>query len=145
MSEPEQTATMNRADNWLKWYLQFVGAVTLLAFAAAVMPEDWMIEIARLLGIDPFPRDPLTFYLARNLAVLYGFVGVGVLVLAANLDRYRDLVGLLAIGTVLFGVGQLIVNAQSDLPWWWTLGEGGSTIFGGALMRWLYQQSSYSS
>jgi hypothetical protein len=145
MSENEQASTSNPADNWLKWYLQFVGAVTLLAFAAAVMPESWMIHIAWWLGIDPFPRDPLTFYLARNLAVLYGFVGVGVLVLAANLDRYRDLVGLLAIGTMVFGVAQLIVNAQSGLPWWWTLGEGGSTIFGGVVMRWLYQQSGYSS
>ncbi len=126
---------------WLLVYLRLVGGITLLAFAAAVMPESSMIEIAGWLGIDPFPVAPLTFYLARNLAVLYGFVGVGLLVIASNLDRYRELVGYLAIGTMLFGVCQLIVNAQSGLPWWWTLGEGGSTIFGGALMRWLYNRA----
>ncbi len=140
MSENEQQAG---CDRWLLLYLRCVGAVTLLAFAAAVMPESWMIEIARWLGRDPFPKDPLTFYLARNLSVLYGFVGVGVLVLASNLDRYRELVGYLAIGTMAFGVWQLIVNAQAGLPLWWTVGEGSSAIFGGALMWWLYKNSSY--
>ena len=135
----------NPYDRWLLLYLRVVGGITLLAFAAAVMPESWMIAIAGWLEVDPFPRDPLTFYLARNLSVLYGFVGVGVLVLASNLDHYRDLVGLLAIGTMLFGVCQWIVNAQAGLPWWWTLGEGGSTVVGGALMRWLYARSSLAN
>lgn len=140
-TEPQPRA----ADLWLLLYLQSVGYITLLAFAASVMPESWMIEIARLLGTDPFPVDPLTFYLARNLSVLYGFVGVGLLVLASNLQRYQEMVGYLAIGTMAFGVCQVIVNAQSGIPWWWALGEGGSTILGGALMWWLYKQSSYSA
>ncbi len=143
MSESEAEPTSGVGDRWLLLYLRFVGAVTLLAFAAAVMPESWMIKIAGWLGTDPFPNDPLTFYLARNLSVLYGFVGVGLLVIAADLDRYRELIAYLAIGTMFFGVCQLIVNVQSGIPWWWSLGEGGSTIFGGALMWWLYKQSSF--
>lgn len=135
-----QVETAASEDRWLYLYLRFVGYFTLLAFAASVMPESWMIEIARLLGHDPFPRHELTFYLARNLSLLYGFGGVALLVITSDLKRYRDLVSYLAIGTMAFGVCQLIVNAQSGLPWWWTIGEGGSTILGGGLMWWLYQR-----
>lgn len=142
MSEIENSQPA--CDYWVKLYLQVVGLITLLAFAAALMPESWMIEIAWWLGIDPFPGDPLTFYLARNLSALYGFVGIGILVLAANLDRYRDLVGNLALGTIGFGVWQLIVNAMAGLPHWWVGGEGGTTILGGAILWWLYRNSSYS-
>ena len=144
MSESESDASSNPADNWLRWYLQFVGAVTLLAFAAAVMPENWMVTIANLLGVDPFPDDPLTFYLARNLSVLYGFVGIALLILAANLKHYQELVGYLAIGTIAFGVCQIIVDAQAALPWWWTIGEGSGAVVGGAFIWWLYARSSYS-
>ena len=135
-----ETEPETQQDWWLLLYLRAVGTFTLLAFAAAVMPEAWMIEIARWLGVDPFPADPLTFYLARNLSLLYGFIGVGLLIICTDLPRYRQFVGYLAICTMAFGACQLIVNTQSGLPWWWTIGEGGSTILGGALMRWLYQQ-----
>ena len=143
LESPGQTT--RSADRWLWLYLRFVGIVTLFAFGAAVMPQAWMMTIAGWLKVDPFPDQPLTFYLARNLSLLYGFVGVGVLVLSHDMDLYCEWIGYLALGTMAFGVGQFIVNAQSSLPWWWTLGEGGSTIFGGALMWWLYRRSSYST
>jgi hypothetical protein len=117
--------------------LRAVGAITLLAFAAAVMPEKWMIETAEALGFEPFPNSPLTFYLARNLSLLYGFVGLGLLVVTSDFDRYRPLVRYLAWGTMAFGVLQLVVDAQSSLPAWWTLGESTSTFLGGLLIGWL--------
>ena len=138
---PNRELTAERFNFWLLLFLRGVGGFTLLAFAAAVMPESWMITIAGWLGTDPFPDDPLTFYLARNLSVLYGFVGVAMLVIASDLDRYRDLVGYLAIGTMVFGVCQIIVNTMSAIPWWWSIGEGGSTIIGGGLMWWLYDRA----
>ncbi|MGB7342986.1 MAG: hypothetical protein WBD20_02125 [Pirellulaceae bacterium] len=127
----------NLADKWLLLFLRAVGYITLLAFAAAVMPEKWMIDIARILTIDAFPDAPLTFYLARNLSLLYGFVGVGVLVIASDLDRYRPMVRMLAIGTIIFGVLQIVCDGMSAMPWWWTWGEGLSTMGGGTLMFWL--------
>ncbi len=123
----------NRADGdrYILLFLQVVGGISLLAFLAAVMPEHWMVETAEVLGIDPFPASPLTFYLARNLSLLYGFVGGLLLLISFDLDRYRPLVWYVAVGTILFGVLQLVVDSMSGLPAWWTLGESISTC-----LRW---------
>ena len=125
------------ADLYTVLVLRAVGGVSLLAFLAAVMPEPWMVQIARVLGIDPFPSSPLTFYLARNLSLLYGFVGVLLILISLDLDRYRPLVWYVAAGTILFGILQLVVNSMSGLPAWWTWGESGSTFCGGLLLYWI--------
>ncbi|EMI16913.1 signal peptide protein [Rhodopirellula maiorica SM1] len=126
----------------LRLFLQFVGLVTLLAFPAAMMPEKWMVEIAKLLGIHSFPAAPLTFYLARHLSILYGFVGIGLLVLARDLVRYRPLVRYLAVGTIAFGVAQFVVDSMAGMPSWWTWGESISTVAGGGLLVWLNRAGS---
>lgn len=133
-STPEDPEMQDSRDRWLLLYLRLIAAVTLLAFAAAVMPEKWMIEAAEALGFDPFPYSPLTFYLARNLSLLYGFVGAGLLIITLDFQRYRPLVRYLAIGTMTFGILQLVVDGQSDLPLWWTLGESSTTLIGGLLI-----------
>ncbi len=138
MNDPSnsQTATI-QGDQWVILFLRVVGGVSLLAFAAAVMPEQWMVDIAGRLGFDPFPESPLTFYLARNLSLLYGFVGLALIVLSLDLPRYFPLVRYAAYGTMLFAVLQLIVDSQSGLPSWWTWGESLSTFCGGVLLGWL--------
>lgn len=130
-------APVQHADRWLLLFLRAIATITLLAFAAAVMPEKWIIEASEALGFDPFPYSPLTFYLARNLSLLYGFVGAGLLVITTDWHRYRPLVRYLAVGTIAFGGLQLIVDGQSALPLWWTLGESLSTICGGLTIWWL--------
>jgi len=124
-------------ERWLVRFLRLVGATALLAFLASVMPESWIVRISEELGFDPFPDSPLTFYLARNLSLLYGFVGATLLIIATDLDRYRPLVRYAAMGTILFGGCQLIVDSMSGLPTWWTWGESGSTLVGGMLLFWL--------
>ncbi len=126
-------------------FLRGVGGVALLAFFAAVMPRNWIIETSEFLGFDPFPDSPLTFYLARNLSLLYGFVGAALVVIASDLGRYRPLAGYAAAGTLAFGFLQLIVDAQASLPVWWTLGESLTTIFGGTILWWLNRNASQES
>ncbi|MCH5376950.1 MAG: hypothetical protein JJ992_23535 [Planctomycetes bacterium] len=135
-SEPNRLSSTAKPVGLLL-FLRLVGGVSLLAFAAAVMPEQWIIETAQWLGFDPFPDSPLTFYLARNLSLLYGFVGATLFVVSTDLPRYFPLVRYAAIGTMLFGVLQLIVDLQAALPLWWTLGESFSTFFGGVLLYWI--------
>ena len=90
---PNEIEIENRTnDRYVLLFLRVIGGISLLAFAAAVMPETWIVETAEALGFDPFPFSPLTFYLARNLSLLYGFVGAFLLVVALDLDRYRPLV-----------------------------------------------------
>ena len=122
-------------------FLRVVGGTSLLAFVAAVMPQQWMIKIAEVLGFSPFPDAPLTFYLARNLSLLYGFVGATLLIVSSNLPRYFPLVRYAAIGTIFFGILQLIVDTQAGMPSWWTWGESLSTLLGGALLYWIQSRT----
>lgn len=127
---------------YLLMYLRLIGGAALLAFGAALMPSDWIVDISEWLGIQSFPDSPLTFYLARNLSLLYGYVGVFLLVIAADLPRYRPLVWWAAVGAVSFGLLQLIVDSMSGLPAWWVLGESGWTFAGGVLLAWLNARTS---
>lgn len=138
MDEVSQPIQETPNDWYLAKLLQLVGAVTLLAFGAALMPSNWIVEIAEELGFEPFPDSPLTFYLARHLSLLYGLVGVFLIILSFDLPRYRPLVWYIAIGTMSFGVLQLLVDWMSELPWWWTIGESTSTFAGGVLIYWVY-------
>ncbi len=138
---PNEIEIENRTnDRYVLLFLRVIGGISLLAFAAAMMPQTWIVETAEALGFDPFPFSPLTFYLARNLSLLYGFVGALLLVVSLDLDRYRPLVRYLAIGTILFGLLQLVVDSMSGMPPSWTLGESLSTFVGGVLLYWLQQK-----
>lgn len=143
MSEPvTETHHSTSEDRRLQLFLRLVGGVSLLAFLAAIMPTKWMIKTAIELGFDPFPDSPLTYYLARNLSLLYGFVGALLIYVSYDLPRYRQLVRLIAIGTIAFGVLQLVVDLMSELPMWWTLGESLSTFAGGLLLYWLQAKAN---
>lgn len=133
----EPTPPDAASDRFLLLFLRLVGSLSLLAFLAAVMPEKWIVEIAEALGFDPFPDSPLTFYLARSLSLLFGFVGALLIVVSCDLQRYRPLVWFVAMGTMLFGILRLVVDSMAALPVWWTLGECLSTLFGGALLYWI--------
>jgi hypothetical protein len=122
---------------YLIFYLRFVGVAALLAFAAALMPGSWMVEIAEWMDIEPFPDAPLTFYLARNLSLMYGFLGVFLMLIASDLPRYRPLVRWMAVSAVSFAVLQGVVNAMAGMPAMWTYGESGWNLLGGGLMWWL--------
>lgn len=115
----------------LRIILKLVAAVTLLAFAAAVMPGRWIAETARWLGFDPFPESPLTYYLARNLSLMYGFIGAAIWYVATKLDRCRDLVKPLALASIAFSLSQAAVNIQSGMPAWWVATEFVATFVGG--------------
>jgi cell division protein FtsW (lipid II flippase) len=141
----EPNAEDRPSDRLLLILLRLIGGISLLAFLAAVMPEHWIVETSEALGFDPFPNSPLTFYLARNLSLLYGFIGALLIFVSLDLDRYRPLVWYVSIGTVLFGVLQLIVDGMSGLPAWWTLGESLSTFVGGVLLCWVQRKSAIHS
>jgi hypothetical protein len=138
LNHPQQA----RWDKHLALFLRFIGGFALLAFLAAVMPASWIVATAEELGFDPFPNSPLTFYLARNLSLLYGFVGALLMIVANNVPHYRGLIHFIALGTILFGLLQLIVDAMSGLPGWWTLGESLSTLGGGVSLYWVQHRAA---
>ena len=133
------TASQKHPASWLIWFLRLVGVVSQLAFVAAVMPESWIIKISAALNLDAFPETPVAFYLARHLSLLYGFIGIALIMVSYQLPRYRELVGMLAWGVIAFGMLQAWIDFQSGMPIEWTVGESVSTIFGGFLMLWLHR------
>lgn len=122
---------------YLAIFLRLVGCFALLAFIAAFMPATWIVQITNELGLASFPDAPVSFYLARHLSLMYGFVGVALVIFAGQLDRYRPLVAYLAAGVIAFGVLQAAIDLQSEMPIWWTVSESTSTVIGGCLIRWL--------
>ncbi len=122
---------------YLSGFLRLVGYFAVLAFVAAFMPAGWILRITEALGLEPFPDVPVALYLARHLSLMYGFVGIALLLFAAQLDRYRHLVGYLAIGVIAFGALQAAIDVQAGMPIWWAASESISTIIGGLLIRWL--------
>ena len=133
------TEDRKRPAAWLIWFLRVVGAISQLAFVAAVMPESWIVEISEELNLEPFPETPIAFYLARHLSLIYGFIGIALIVLSYQLNRYRELVGYLAIGIIIFGILQGWIDFQSGMPIGWTALESISTVIGGLMMAWLHR------
>lgn len=133
------TENSKRPTTWLIWFLRAIGVISQLAFVAAIMPESWIVEITDQLNLEPFPESPVAFYLARHLSLIYGFIGIALIVISYQLTRYRELVGYLATGILVFGVLQGWIDFQSGLPMAWVLGESASTISGGLIMTWLHR------
>jgi hypothetical protein len=133
------TDPSKRPTAWLFLFLRFVGVVTQLAFVAALMPQAWIVKITDALRLGPFPETPLAFYLARHLSLIYGFIGIALIVVSYQIGRYRDLVGYLAVGVIAFGILQALIDFQSGMPIWWTAGEALSTVVGGMVMLWLHR------
>lgn len=130
----EQKSTDLVLRSRLCWLLRLVAVSAFLAFLAAVMPSKLIVVTSELLGFDPFPRSPLTFYLARHLSLMYGFVGILFWEVSCDLDRYHKLLRVLAFCTVALGCLQAVIDAMSGLPAWWTLAESISTIAGGLIL-----------
>ncbi len=103
---------MTRSDIWLCRLLRLIAYNALLAFLTAVMPAQWIEETSEWLGFEPFPESPLTYYLARNLSLMYGFVGATLLVIVNDYQRYHPAIRKVAVGTMLFGLLQGLVNVQ---------------------------------
>lgn len=114
-----------------------VGAFTLTAFLFAFMPDGWLQAISGWLGYDGFPDSPLAFYLARNLSLMYGFVGVLFVVMSRDMARYLPLAVVLGWCAIALGITQAVADTMAGLPWWWTVGESVSTIVGGGALVWL--------
>ena len=112
------------AQRALVLLLRLMACMLLLAFPAIVLPESWMAATHAWLGMGEFPAAPLTEYLTRSIAVLYGFHGVLLLIVAGDVVRYRAIVTYIGVMSIIFGAIMLAVDLHAGMPWWWTAGEG---------------------
>ena len=95
------------AESGLKWLLRFIGITTIPAFIAAVMPQSWVAFLIH--KAEPgMSTGILATYLARILMLMYAFVGLQCFIFAADIKRYRPLIWLLGVGTVVVALVGII-------------------------------------
>jgi hypothetical protein len=117
--------------------LRVMGIGGLFALVAVFMPVSWMAATHRWLGMGEMPISPVVEYLARSLSAFYALVSALVLVMSSDLERYRPLVRVLAVGIVLMSAVFTGVDWSAGMPWWWTAIEGPPGIVFGAWLLYL--------
>ena len=121
----------------LVWLLRLFGGMAAFALPTILLPTAWMAGIHEWLGLGTFPESGIVDYMARSLSMMYGLVGLLILFLASDVERYRPLIGYTgwgstAAGVILFGIG-----LSADLPAWWKYHEGPTSAAFGLLILWL--------
>jgi hypothetical protein len=128
---------MNRSENALVVILRASGVMLLTALVPAVMPFAWMQDIHGLLGMGELPESPITGYLTRSLSALYALHGALIFFVSLDVRRYLPVVKCLAVLSVIFGAGMLVLDVSVGMPLPWVLGEGPSIIILGGVLLWL--------
>ena len=114
--------------------LRLVGLVELLAFGAVFMPCASMAGWHQWLGLGDLADAPAVEAVMRQVSFTYGLHGVGLLVMASNVTRYRPLVIMGAIGYLTYGVAFLSTDMHLGMPSVWVVGNGGSCLLIGTLL-----------
>jgi hypothetical protein len=114
--------------------LRLVGSVELLAFGAVVMPFAWMETVHGWLGVGELPQGAVIESLLRQVSFTYGLHGVGMWVIAVDVDRFRPLVALTAFGYLAAGPVFLVIDFLEGMPWFWMVGNGGACLVIGVLL-----------
>lgn len=132
------------ADRLLLWLVRVNAGILLLAAPCTVLPVRWMAAVHRdIFGLGDFPISPIVVYMARSLALTYALHGAVVLGVTFNWPRYRSAVAYLAGLHIIFGCSIVAIDLTAGMPWWWTLGEGGSAVFGVVVLG-VYRRASRS-
>jgi len=137
--------TPQRSLRALVLFLRFGGVVLLLAFGAVLLPTDWMAAVHRWLGMGEFPDAPLTDYLVRSVAALYGFHGVLVLIVAGDPARYERIVLFLGAMDIVFGLMMVAIDLHAGMPIVWTALEGPPLVGVGVLLLYLRRRAGIQS
>jgi hypothetical protein len=136
--------TSDRARHLLVLLLRFSGVILVLAFGAMLLPTRWMADTHAWLGMGAFPDTPLTSYLVRSVAALYGVHGVLVLIVAGDPVRYERIVLYLGVIDIVFGLMMLAIDLHARMPTVWTAIEGPSLVGAGVLVLYLRSRSQAS-
>ncbi len=127
---------MNR-EKILVFLLRLGGVLAVTAFLSMLMPTSWQASAHAWLGMGEFPDAPLTDYLTRSIAVLYGFHGCLLLLISTDVRRFAPLVTFVGVMNVTFGLVVIPIDVVAGMPAWWTWTEGPPVIAFGATVLYL--------
>ncbi len=116
------------------WVLRAVGVVELFAFGGAVMPSAWMDAGHVWLGLGDLSTAPAVEAVMRQVSFSYGLHGIGLLMIAFDVERYRPLVILSAAGYLIYGAVFLLTDMSLGMPRLWVIGNSGSCLLIGSLL-----------
>jgi hypothetical protein len=97
-----------KAETGLKWVLRFMGLGIIPSFIAAVMPQSWLADMVNK-AAPGTSVGILVTYLARILMAAYVFIGLQCFVFASDIKRYRPLIWILGVGSLIVAPIGLIV------------------------------------
>lgn len=103
------------AESGLKWLLRFIALTTVPAFFAALMPQSWLAYLIAK-GAPGTSAGILVTYLARMLMIMYALVGLQCLVISMDLPRYRPLIWILGVGSLVLAAVALAVLFRQVPP-----------------------------
>ncbi len=123
-----------RTDRLLAWVLRLVGAMEFLAFGAAMMPRAWMEAQHAWLGLGGLPPGPVFEAVMRQVSFTYGLHGIGMWLIASDLQRYRPFVVLTTLGYLVAAPAFFAIDTAVGMPPLYVAGNGGSCLVVGALL-----------
>ena len=118
--------------------LRIIGFSALLAIPFIFVPYSLMNQIHEFFGLGQMPDTPIVSYLARSLSAFYAVVGVFILYVSWDIDRYQHLVTVWGIVFCALGFVLLGIDLAAGMPLSWTLFEGPPAIAVGAVVLWLH-------
>ncbi|MFP4354641.1 MAG: hypothetical protein ACLFUJ_05910 [Phycisphaerae bacterium] len=116
------------AEKLLVWLLRIGGLMMLSAIVPMFMPVGWIDQAHRMMGLGPFPTEPVAEYLARLSSGLYAVLGGYQLVLSLDVTRYRPLIVFTAAAVAILTLSGNILGALAGMPWWWVVGDIGTAL-----------------
>ncbi len=128
---------MQKAERAITVILRLLGISALFAIPAIFFPYSWMNAIHGYLGLGELPDAPIVSYLARSLSMFYALFGAVMVFVSFDVRRYRALITLLAVASVIVGFTLFGIDYFSEMPFDWTLLEGPFTIIVGVAILWL--------
>lgn len=116
------------AEIGLKWLLRLIGISTIPALVAAVMPQSWLIFMLNKAqpGIS---SGILITYLSRMLMAMYFLIGLQCFVFASDIKRYRPLIWLMSVASIIIASAGLIALFSAVRPefrvgfFWFVFGD----------------------
>ena len=126
----------------LRFILVLSGAFLMCAFLATLLPVETMKATHAWLGLGDFPVAPITDYLARSTALMYGVHGTVMLFAGITIQHHWRFVALLGWLHVVIGLAMLAIDVHAAMPTYWTLVEGPPVAALGVLILILFQRGS---
>lgn len=133
---------LNRTETIVQWLLWMMGGVVCLALLPVFFPAPWIRFLHGELGMGEVPDQPVFWFLARSLSLVYFAHGVMVLAVASDVRRYWPLVRWLALLNIVLGLLLLGIDLSAPMPWFWTAAEGPGIVAGGVLLLILHRQGN---